>query len=227
MPGVRFALPAVVLLLFGAGLSPPAGRGPALACTGLLLAASAWQFVGLLGTSFRPSFTPHLGARAGLLFEDDLPPGATIAVSAAGATPYYAPSHSFIDTLGINDRTIARRKLDSLTTLGQWTPGHRKGDGAYVLARQPDVIVLGPVYGYRGEYPNLYFLTDRELIDSPEFRRSYAPYRFPLPRAGDQVTPPSARDEVIPTRRLIAWLRVDSERAAKLAVRGAKMEPPW
>ena len=73
--------------------------------------------------------------------------------------------------LGINDRTIARRDVGTPRLDMQKLPGHLKGDGAYVLKRQPDFIIAGPAEGTKVETP--WFLTDLELSELPEFRRCY------------------------------------------------------
>ncbi|HEY6320057.1 MAG TPA: hypothetical protein VJA16_00680 [Thermoanaerobaculia bacterium] len=74
-----------------------------------------------------------LGRRFARLY----PPTATIAVCAAGALPYYSGLET-IDMLGLNDRHIARVRPD----LRYDHPGHQRHDGAYVLSRRPDVLVL-------------------------------------------------------------------------------------
>jgi hypothetical protein len=98
-------------------------------------------------------------------------PGMTIALSTAGSTPFHANQHKYIDMLGLNDPHIAQRKDIPLVTSGQTLPGHGKGDGAYVLSREPDVIILGPANGKRSGDPS--FLSDWELARSPDFARCY------------------------------------------------------
>ena len=100
-------------------------------------------------------------------------PESLIAVNTAGSTPYFAASHHFIDMLGLNDATIARRDVSGIKPTTQWQelPGHGKGDGDYVLSRNPDLIILGPALGVSMADP--WFLTDVELAVSPTFKELY------------------------------------------------------
>ena len=66
-----------------------------------------------------------------------VPSAASIAVIPAGAIPYESDLRT-IDMLGINDEHIAHRDLP----IGKFAAGHEKYDGAYVLDRQPDIIIL-------------------------------------------------------------------------------------
>jgi len=100
------------------------------------------------------------------------PEGSLIALNTAGSTPYYAPRHRFLDMLGVNDAHIARRSVGSGSLPGQRIASHAKGDGAYVLSRQPDYIILGPATGASAAAP-VYFLSDRELLQSAEFAQHY------------------------------------------------------
>jgi arabinofuranosyltransferase len=61
-----------------------------------------------------------------------------VAVNAVGVISYVSKVR-VIDTLGLNDKHIARR--DPYTS-GYLVPGHKKGDGAYILQRQPDIILI-------------------------------------------------------------------------------------
>ncbi len=74
--------------------------------------------------------------------------------------------------LGLNDPHIARREIERVRLVGQLLPGHAKGDGSYVLARAPDIIVLGPPHGIAAERPPR-FLSDLEIASDPEFREHY------------------------------------------------------
>lgn len=115
-------------------------------------------------------------------------PGTLVATATAGSIPYYADQLRFIDTLGLVDATIARRREFPLLTYLQMTmPGHTKGDGAYVLARQPDIIILGPGAGVDAESP-IHFLSDREAVNLPEFKRCYRLHREQLPYDGTRMS---------------------------------------
>ncbi len=108
------------------------------------------------------------------------PKGSTIAINPAGALPYYAYHYRYIDMLGLNDKTIARRVIPELLVDGQRAVGHAKGDGAYVLSRQPDYIIFGMAWG--DEEP--LFLSDLELSQNPDFSKHYV-------RQEVYVTPPA------------------------------------
>lgn len=92
-------------------------------------------------------------------------PGTWVATNCAGSLPYFARL-PVIDMLGLTDAHIARAPADRR----QWI-GHEKGDGAYVLSRRPDIVILG---GPEGSATPWNFPGDREIAASPEFQRDYA-----------------------------------------------------
>ena len=102
-----------------------------------------------------------------------------VALNVAGATPYFAPEHRFLDMLGLNDPAIARRHPVPRRTEWQNRPGHAKGDGAYVLARRPDFIIIGPAMGAAAE--DGLFLGYVELSESAEFHDCYRREEFSFP----------------------------------------------
>ena len=74
-------------------------------------------------------------SRVGLLIRDSTDPRASIAVAAAGSTPYFAERRT-IDVLGKCDRRIAR-----LPRSRSFMPGHDKQDYAYSFGElRPDVV---------------------------------------------------------------------------------------
>ncbi|MEE2923629.1 MAG: hypothetical protein VX619_02510 [bacterium] len=136
----------------------------------------------VISLSFMQIFSPELnpqeedlasfyGTIVGKYISSEWNRDALIALNTAGSTPYYAPSHRFIDMLGLNDSVIARRNITSITVPWQSTPGHFKGDGDYVLSRNPDFIILGPADGTNSR--NAWFLSDYELIQDQEFQQNY------------------------------------------------------
>ncbi|MGF1477418.1 MAG: hypothetical protein ACFB6S_17885 [Geminicoccaceae bacterium] len=134
--------------------------------------------LGLVGALLGPSWHPvphHRGAEGGLIvgrwIDETWPEGSLIALSVAGATPYVAADHRFVDMLGLSDKTIARRQTFPWRTPWQERPGHAKGDGAYVLSREPDYIVIGPAFGVTADQG--YYLSDVELAETPLFHRCY------------------------------------------------------
>jgi hypothetical protein len=106
------------------------------------------------------------------------PRGSLVALNTAGATPYFAPDHRYIDMLGLNDVHIARRRIDSIRVPWQRIPGHYKGDGHYVLSREPDYIIVGPGAGTTIDDP--WFLGDHEMRDDPRFHEHYEGVRVQL-----------------------------------------------
>lgn len=142
------------------------------------------------------------------LYVQGFPTGSLIAVNPAGALPYLTPQHRYIDMLGLNDPVIAKRVVSEMIAEGQGAAGHYKGDGAYVLSRKPDYIIMGLNWGAPAEAPM--FLSDVELAQNPQFKVEYEIVEVMLPVA----------------KPLLSQLRsmVESESAAKqyrLQVNGA------
>ena len=72
----------------------------------------------------------------GQLLDAALPADAVIAIHSAGIVPFYA-RRTTVDMWGINDAHIARAAVE----MGEGTAGHERHDYAYVLSREPDVIL--------------------------------------------------------------------------------------
>lgn len=127
----------------------------------------------------RPDPAAAVGKQVGRFISQHFPEGTLIATNSAGAVAYFAPKHDFIDMLGLNDRVIAKRTNVPFRTHWQQFPGHSKGDGKYVLSRNPDYIILGPAEGSKAN-PKLeksskvvWFLSDQELSEDPNFHTRY------------------------------------------------------
>jgi hypothetical protein len=74
-------------------------------------------------------------ARTGLLMHDTLAPEATVAVSWAGSTPYFA-ERTTVDLLGKNDPVIARMA----PVIQEFVPGHNKWDLRHSIGQlRPDL----------------------------------------------------------------------------------------
>lgn len=112
-----------------------------------------------------------VGTVVGKYIESNWPRGSLVALNTAGSTPYFGKSHQYIDMLGLNDAVIAKRKIVKLELPWQYQPGHLKGDGNYVLSRQPDFIIIGPAEGTLASNP--WFLSDLELIRNKDFFHYY------------------------------------------------------
>jgi hypothetical protein len=112
-------------------------------------------------------------ARAGRFMDLHADPNELVAANAAGIGSHLR--QPVLDMLGLNDKTIARRR----TPGGSGRAGHERGYGAYVLARKPAYVLLGNVallpepLDDRGIERRLYLRSERELWEIPEFHRSY------------------------------------------------------
>jgi hypothetical protein len=107
--------------------------------------------------------------------ERNLSRNALIASTPAGSIAYHS-SHPVIDMLGLNDVHIAHADAGPM---GRGRAGHEKGDGAYVLAREPEVILLGNVAVLarpltQEEMPmKLVQRSEQEIWADPAFHRDY------------------------------------------------------
>lgn len=125
-------------------------------------------------TSWRARVLPfHIdaGRWAGHVF----PAGTWLATGNAGVIPYESGLPT-IDMYGLCDRHIAARKMPEM---GKGRPGHEKGDGAYVLDRMPQVILIVQAR-FSEQRMNLeraeqllMSISERELWADPRFHRDY------------------------------------------------------
>lgn len=192
---VLLALPIVfhaLYLLWAGGDHMPAGRMllPMVPAATLLMAVTAGGFaqdrrgvvlwsaaaLSLVLAAVRPAqqmdAAAFVGGIVGRHISEQWPQDITIALNTAGSTPFFArQNRTFIDMLGLNDPVIAKRENVPLVTPRQDWPGHSKGDGAYVLGRKPDRIILGPAEGV--EAADAWFLSGYEIANDPEFARCY------------------------------------------------------
>lgn len=156
---VPLTVPAALLLL-----TQPSRRALAGGAAALSLA------IGLLS----PPLHRDPAAFVGTLVGEHIsrwPAGQSISLATAGATPFHATDNAYIDQLGLNTPAIARRDPVPFRTPAQIVPGHSKGDGAYILTQEPDVIIFGPAEGTTLDQP--LFLSDVELAEMPLFRKCY------------------------------------------------------
>jgi arabinofuranosyltransferase len=103
-------------------------------------------------------------------------PGESLAVTAAGALPYYSGLYT-TDMLGINDVHIAHRRMPEG---GGRIAGHEKYDMDYVLGRRPTYIFHYPFFTRRPVITRDQFVTEWNpgmirLFESEDFRRDYEP----------------------------------------------------
>jgi hypothetical protein len=181
MPMQRFLVPAVPLAGCAVALvidRAGAERRDAVAAVVLLgmLLGSLVAFSGSRDASEVVANRWHVERFSviGTLLDERVRPDGEIAVSAAGATPYFARRDA-IDMLGLNDAHIARAPLPHGPVPA--STGHARGDGAYVLDREPDVILLSS--GARPT-PSLY-TSEAMIAFDPRFPARYRPVRLDSP----------------------------------------------
>jgi hypothetical protein len=116
-----------------------------------------------------------------------------LAVDAAGAVPYFSKLPS-LDMLGLCDRTIARTPLAP----GRgFVVGHNRGNGAYVLARRPDLVL----FKIPGVDPIPHWQSGIEMVADPAF---FADYRLVLCETGPTLLGDGSRADL----QLTPWLRL-------------------
>ena len=231
MPGARLLVAPLAVLCLAASLAPAAARRPTRAIT-LTLAtlAAACQFQLTWRNPAAPNPAAAVGEVVGRQLGQRLPPGTLVGAATAGSLPYFAPSLSFIDTLGLNDRHIARstpaRLPRALAERAYWlgVPGHSRGDGAYVLGRRPDIVLLGGANGDLAPW----FLGDYQLLLAESFRSEYAPWRILVdvpetarPWVADELDADSGR---LP---ITLYVRRDSPAWPVVAAEALALPPPW
>ena len=114
----------------------------------------------------------------GKTLSSTLPKDSTIAVVPVGAIGYYS-NMTVIDMVGIVDSVEAHEPLNPYYA-STWRPGHDKGDGAYILNRQPDYIQLIDSLTSL-PFPELddsakQYKSIIEVWNSPEFQSNYEFY---------------------------------------------------
>ncbi len=111
---------------------------------------------------------------------------ATLAVNAAGIVPYVSGLRT-IDMCGLTDAHIAHREVSH----GVGAMGHEKHDAAYVLDRQPDVIIPGLPVLTRGPVEPARVVPhfgrffrdlpgDHELLTEPRISEEYTVVSVPV-----------------------------------------------
>ncbi len=170
-PGRRHMLVATVMVALGTveGARMLAARSRPMALAVVLAALTLYAPLQWLDPANRPARAERWewdGQVVGLLlkhaFANQQP---VIAVAAAGCIPYWSELPA-IDMLGLNDAHIARHRT---AEFGRGKIGHELGDGRYVLARRPDLVLLCDHVG--GD--TACFVGERELLAEPAFHREY------------------------------------------------------
>ena len=106
------------------------------------------------------------GLEIGEWLGEHAPADALLATNIAGSIPW-ASGLATIDTLGLNDEVIAHTEMPRM---GRGRAGHEKGNGEYVLSREPDYVIFASSRGARRPK----FAGDRQLYRSDEFHDAYA-----------------------------------------------------
>ena len=187
MAAFRFMIPLIPLLAvaISRGVSEAGGFGEVrlAAVASLALAViSATQIVSFRLNPGNMEGAALVGAQVGVYMDRHWAPGSVVGINVAGSTAYFADRLNFIDMLGLNDSEIAKRtslpENDHILRI----IGHRKGDGASVLARRPDYIVASAPSGVvlRPD-DDRDFLGDYELAHSSEFSALYKPCEVMIP----------------------------------------------
>jgi hypothetical protein len=88
-----------------------------------------------------------------------------LAVDAAGSVPYFSRLPA-LDMLGLSDRFLAHHPPEDF---GLGAPGHELGDGAYVLSREPDLVL----FCHRFTEPEPCFRSGFEMARDPRFSADY------------------------------------------------------
>jgi len=111
----------------------------------------------------------------GKWLKENSSPGDSIAVTTAGAIPFYSGLRT-IDMLGMSDRWIARREMPEM---GKGIAGHEKHDIDYVLSQRPTIVIpqalLLPVPTLMEEQIETPWSPGLSgLLDRAKFRNMYA-----------------------------------------------------
>jgi len=141
------------------------------------------------------------GKLAGDWLRENIDPTWVISTNTAGSIPYYSRLRA-IDSLGLNDAHIAHRKMEKM---GKGIAGHEKGDGEYVLSREPELIMFDSATGSRKPRRP----SDELLWKNDEFHRLYGFHSFAVGQG----------------RRLNIYLRKTAEELAAEAEAADAAEP--
>jgi hypothetical protein len=177
MPAYRFFAPAMPVVCLLAALAVGALSQSRVGVAATLTAIVAFNVLqSVYHEELHERVVNRLVGRAGkevgLWMRDHFPSDTVIAVNAAGSVPYFSGFEA-IDMLGLNDTHIAHREMPDM---GKGKAGHEKGDGAYVLAAEPDVIQLGSSLGRKTPR----FVSGREMYRSQEFQENYELHTYRL-----------------------------------------------
>ena len=196
LPMYRFVVPALpflaALAAVGVGVA-----GERLGRIGLALALALATLVAglsffpkrdaqLLTFAYQRDFEVPAWSAVGRALGKAFPPGTALAAVPIGALGYYS-GLPILDMAGLTDRTVARART---ADLGAGWAGHERNDGAYILSRRPEILLLGNVYvDNRSELPPGPFpphkvpailAREQDVVTHPAFRREYELRALPV-----------------------------------------------
>jgi len=200
-PGYRFWLPAMplagIVLAWGLGEVSRTRPRSALATAAVTIAwiAVAARPAVTLEAESGEEFTGRMKA-AGAWLRENAPPDATIALNYVGAVPYVSGLRA-IDMLGLTDKTIARTPIRGRFRF----PGHARANGASVLDRAPELILMGGVH--LAEAPvdlvPAELDTEEQIARDPRYPTLYEQVQVPID------TPAGSRWFAFCKRKDFAW----------------------
>jgi len=180
MPYHRLLLPTLplIMVIVSEGLMARiAGTGrAAAAAVALLLLTITPNAIGYDNLVIE-RITVRAFALLGERLQQILPPETSIGCGSTGAIGYYTDL-PIVDILGLTERHIAREG-----TIVASQPGHLKTDGAYIVARAPDLLLLGNVQIHRGEWNEAQMplkVQEKEITKQPDFASRYEFVNIPL-----------------------------------------------
>lgn len=177
----RFLVPTLPLaFLFGvrgALALAPALRRPAIGGAAALLCLLALQGPQLERGALRAVYEQN--ERRWIAIGEELlrsaPPRSSIALAPIGAIGWHSKLR-VIDRIGLTNEAILRAEPD----LSDAQKGHHRHDPAWVLAQEPDYVLIGNGQFLPGTQTIPAFTGDRLLLARPEFRALYEPMAMPI-----------------------------------------------
>lgn len=172
MPLARFCVPALPLLLVLAGdVCDAAARARpvrtwSVACAFVL--ATLWPYARAGELRALHAFDEERWIAIGHELARRAPAECRVAVAPVGAIGYYSQL-PIVDVLGVTNGAFANVAPDLSITM----KAHHRYDAEWVLAQQPDVVVLGNGVMPEGERRLLVSAWERTLFEHPRFRAEY------------------------------------------------------
>jgi hypothetical protein len=179
MPLARFFLPVYPLLAWFGVLGLRAAlraRPRALRiATGALVVAALWPHAqrGELYALYRQNEARWI--RIGKSLAARAPAGSSLALAPIGAVGYHSELE-ILDFLGLTNDVV----LESAPDLGTDMKGHQRTNMVWILAQEPDYVIIGNGVFLEGSNTIPAFPGDQELLSLPGFAESYRPMGMPI-----------------------------------------------